>query len=246
VAEAVDLARRAGEMSLRWFRRAGLQVDRKEDGTPVTAADRAVERFLRDSIIRAHPDDGIVGEEEEARPSNSGRTWILDPIDGTKAFTRGVPLYANLLGIEDRAGSAVGVINIPALGQMVWAGRGRGCYLNGNPVHASDQRDLAGAYVSSSGYETWDEAALLAVKRAGAVLRTWGDGYGYLLVAIGAVDAMVDPVAERYDLAPMPVILAEAGGAFSDFHGRPGATGGSGVATNGHLHAQILSQLTGP
>jgi histidinol-phosphatase len=243
VAEAVDLARRAGDLSLRWFRTADLQVDRKGDGTPVTAADRAIERFLREEITRVHPDDGIVGEEDAARPSTSGRTWVLDPIDGTKAFTRGVPLYANLLAVEDSHGSAVGVVNIPALGQMVWAGRGRGCYLNGIAAHVSDRAQLAGAYVSSSGYENWDDDILLAVKRTGAVLRTWGDGYGYLLVATGAVDAMIDPGAERYDLAPMPVILAEAGGTFSDFHGRATADGGNAVATNGRLHAQLLDCL---
>jgi len=243
MAEAVDLVRRAGELSLRWFGTSHLQVDRKGDGTPVTEADRAVERFLRQEITRSHPDDGIVGEEEGPKASASGRTWVLDPIDGTKAFTRAVPLYANLLALEDEDGAAVGVVNIPALGEMVWAGRGRGCYLNGAPAHVSEQATLAGAYLSSSGYEAWDEEALLAVKRAGAVLRTWGDGYGYLLVATGRVDAMVDPDAARYDLAPMPVILAEAGGAFSDLRGQMTTTGGSAVATNGHLHPHLLACL---
>jgi histidinol phosphatase-like enzyme (inositol monophosphatase family) len=245
VEEAVDLARQAGELSLRWFRHADLQVDRKGDGTPVTEADRAVERLIRTYLAEAHPDDGIVGEEEAAVESASGRTWIIDPIDGTKAFTRGVPLYANLLALEDSFGSAVGVVNIPALGQMVWAGRGRGCWLNGQRCSVSDHSGLDGAYVSSSAYENWDEDALLAVRRSGASMRTWGDGYGYLLVATGAIDAMVDPSAERYDLAPMPVILAEAGGAFTDLAGRPTSTGGSAVATNGHLHASLLACLAG-
>ncbi|MDQ1393899.1 MAG: hypothetical protein QOF30_2876 [Acidimicrobiaceae bacterium] len=240
--EAVELVRRAGELSLSWFR-TDLRVEQKGDGTPVTEADRAVERFLRVEIGRAHPDDGIVGEEEESQASSSGRTWILDPIDGTKAFTRGVPLYANLLAIEDEYGSAVGVVNIPALGQLLWAGRGRGCFLNGVPARVSDRDTLDGAYCSSSGYESWNEASLLAVKRAGMVLRTWGDGYGFLLVASGRVDAMVDPAAERYDLAPMTVILAEAGGRFTDLSGRPTSTGGSGVATNGRIHDAVLDCL---
>ncbi len=245
VAEAVELARAAGELSLQWFRRGDLQVDRKGDGTPVTAADRAVERFLRTEIARSHPDDGIVGEEEAPRASASGRTWILDPVDGTKAFARGVPLFANLLALEDDHGSAVGVINIPALGEMVWAGRGRGCFWNGHPARVSDSPALAGAYVSSSAYENWDEAALLAVKRAGAMLRTWGDGYGYVLVATGRIDAMVDPAAERYDLAPMPVILGEAGGSFTDCGGACTTTGGSAVASNGRFHSELLACLTG-
>ncbi|MDQ1441393.1 MAG: hypothetical protein QOG97_1621, partial [Acidimicrobiaceae bacterium] len=177
--------------------------------------------------------------------SSTGRTWILDPIDGTKAFTRGVPLYANLLALEDEHGSAVGVINIPALGQLLWAARGQGCFLNGLPARVSDRDTLDGAYCSSSGYESWDEAALLAVKRAGMVLRTWGDGYGFLLVASGRVDAMVDPAAERYDLAPMAVILAEAGGRFTDLAGRPTTAGGSAVATNGRIHDALLGCLGG-
>ncbi|HEX3565755.1 MAG TPA: inositol monophosphatase family protein [Acidimicrobiales bacterium] len=243
VDEAVDLARRAGELSLRWFRTADLRIDRKGDGTPVTEADRAVERFLREEIGRSHPGDGIVGEEEAPVPSSSGREWVLDPIDGTKAFSRSVPLYANLLALDDEYGNAVGVINIPALGEMVWAGRGRGCFLNGAPARVSDRDTLDGAYVSSSGYESWADDALLNIKRAGAVLRTWGDGYGYLLVATGRIDAMVDPAAERYDLAPLPVILSEAGGAFSDYQGGPSSAGGSGVATNGRIHQQLLTCL---
>jgi histidinol-phosphatase len=220
VEQAVEWGRQAGVLSLRWFGAADLRVERKGDGTPVTEADRAVERFLREQIGRAYPDDGIIGEEEAARPSSNGRHWIIDPIDGTKAFSRGVPLFANLLALDDERGSAVGVVNVPALGEMVWAGRGRGCFRNGSPTQVSEQAALAGACLSSSGYEAWDEATLLRAKAAGVALRTWGDGYGYLLVATGQIDAMVDPCAERYDLAPMPVILAEAGGRFTDFSGQ--------------------------
>ncbi len=243
--EAVDLARRAGDLSLRWFQSADLQVDRKGDGSPVTEADRSVERFLREEISRRHPDDGLMGEEEAAVAGRSRRRWVMDPIDGTKAFTRGVPLYANLLALEDEHGPAIGVVNVPAIGEMVWAGRGRGCFCNDTPAQVSGQVVLDGAYVTTSGYEAWDDSALLAVKAAGAVLRTWGDGYGYLLVATGRVDAMVDPVAEVYDLAPVPVIMAEAGGRFSDFAGRDGIAGGNGVATNGRLHDRLLEALAG-
>jgi histidinol-phosphatase len=245
--EACELIRRAGELSLRWFRSAGgLTVDVKDDGSPVTEADRAVERFLREEIGRRHPDDAIVGEEEAERPGTSGRRWIIDPIDGTKAFTRGVPLYANLLAVEDdELGGLVGIVNVPAIGEMVWAGRGCGCFFNGAVARVSLHASLAAAYVSSSGYENWDDGALLRLKGSGAHLRTWGDGYGYLLVATGRLDAMVDPEAERYDVAPMPVIMAEAGGRFSDLAGSPLATGGNGVATNGLVHEALLSTLAG-
>jgi len=245
VEEATELARRAGELSLRWFRSAGLRVDSKGDGTPVTEADRAVERFLREEIGRRYPDDGIVGEEEAEQHGVSGRGWIIDPIDGTKAFTRGVPLYANLLAVTDGDGVAVGVINVPAIGELVCAGRGGGCFFNGAAARVSDQASVDGACVTTSGFETWDDAALLRVKASGAALRTWGDGYGYLLVATGRLDAMVDPVAAVHDLAPMSVIMAEAGGRFSDFRGVDTIAGGSGVATNGLLHDGLLAVLAG-
>jgi histidinol phosphatase-like enzyme (inositol monophosphatase family) len=239
------MARAAGELTLGHFRRGGVMVERKADGTPVTDADRAAERLLRDELASRHPDDGVYGEEEAETPGRSTRRWIIDPIDGTKAFVRGVPTFANLLAMEDEHGPALGVINLPALGETVYAGRGLGCFTNGTAAAVSDRRDLQGGYLCSSAFDDWDEATLLAVKRSGLRMRTWGDGYGYALVATGRVDAMVDPVAALYDLAPMPVILAEAGGCFSDWSGRSGAAGGNGVASNGHLHPALLDVLSG-
>ncbi|MGE3622052.1 MAG: inositol monophosphatase family protein, partial [Acidimicrobiia bacterium] len=240
---AVAILREAGELTLRWFRSADLEVERKGDGTPVTAADRAAERLIRERLSAQFPDDGILGEEEAPVPSRSGRRWILDPIDGTKAFTCGVPLYSNLLALEDAHGIAVGVVNIPALGEAVWAGRGRGARDDRGPVHVSDQPVLDGAFVTSSGMSTWTTGRIEALHAAGAQLRTWGDGYGYLLVATGRVAAMVDPVVEPYDVGPMPVLLAEAGGRFTDLSGRTRIDGGSGVATNGHVHDELLAVL---
>ncbi len=132
--EAVALAREAGEHTLGWFGTDDLVVDRKGDGTPVTEADRAAERLIRTRFAAVHPDDAIIGEEEDDRPGTSGRRWIIDPIDGTKAFTHGVPLYSTLLAVEDEHGPAVGVIELPALGETVYAGRGLGCFRNGTPV----------------------------------------------------------------------------------------------------------------
>jgi histidinol-phosphatase len=244
--EAVALTRAAGELTLRWFRTKGLPVDRKGDGTPVTEADRAAERLLREEIERRHPDDAILGEEEAPKPGTSGRTWIIDPIDGTKAFTRGVPLYSNLLAVDDGEGPAVGVINLPALGETVYAGRGLGCFSDGERVAVSGTAHLHRAYVSSSSFRLWDTGALLAMRRAGADLRTWGDGYGYALVAAGRIDVMIDPVAAHWDLAPMPVILSEAGGRFSTWDGSEDPRGGSAVASNGALHDEVLALLAGP
>jgi histidinol phosphatase-like enzyme (inositol monophosphatase family) len=242
---AVDMARRAGELTLGHFRAPNRAVDQKDAGTPVTAADRGAERLLRELIDERFPDDTIIGEEEAEHTGTSGRRWVLDPIDGTKAFTRGVPLYSTLLAFEDEHGPAIGVINLPALGEAVYAGRGLGCFSNGVPVHVSDVATVDGSYLSSSSFSHWDEDALLAVKRGGAELRTWGDGYGFALVATGRMDAMVDPSAAYYDLAAMPVILHEAGGRFTDVSGGERADGGSGVATNGKLHDELLGLLGG-
>jgi histidinol-phosphatase len=242
---AVDVAREAGEATLRWFRASDLAVDSKADGTPVTAADRTAERLVRERLGDRFPEDGILGEEEPEAVGTSGRRWYVDPIDGTKAFTRGVPLYSTLLALDDEHGPAIGVIVLPALRQAVYAGRGLGCWADGVPARVSVTPGLDGAYLSSSSYTHWDDPLLLAVKRAGCELRTWGDGYGYALVATGRVDAMVDPVVEVYDVAPMPVILAEAGGRFTSLAGEPGATGGSGLATNGLLHDELLALLGG-
>ena len=240
---AVDVAREAGESTRRWFQSRDLAVDSKADGTPVTAADRHAERLVRERIGDRFPDDGVLGEEEPETEGTSGRRWIVDPIDGTKAFTHGVPLYSTLLALDDEHGPAVGVIVLPALGQAVYAGRGLGAWCDGEPARVSATPSLDGALLTTSSYSHWPEADLLGVKRAGCEMRTWGDGYGYALVATGRVEAMVDHVVEVYDVAPMPVILAEAGGRFTGLAGASGAAWGSGVATNGVVHDELLTVL---
>lgn len=240
---AVALTQAAGLRTLRWFRADDLAVEQKLDGTPVTAADRDAERFLREQLAEAFPGDGVLGEEEAATASRTGRRWIIDPIDGTKAFACGVPLYSNLLALEDEHGIAVGVVHLPALGETVWAGRGLGCWSDRGRARVSDHRSLAGAYVMSSSFSHWPPGRVAALEEAGAVLRTWGDGYGFALVATGRVAAMVDPVVAPYDIGPMPVLLAEAGGRFTDLQGEATIESGSGLASNGHLHADLLALL---
>jgi histidinol-phosphatase len=242
---AVSMLREAGELTLAWFRSPDLEVERKGDGTPVTAADKEAERFLRERISSRFPHDAILGEEEDDVSGTSGRRWIIDPIDGTKAFTHGVPLYTNLLAIEDGDGPAIGVINMPALGETVYAGRGLGCFCNGSPTRVSTRDRVAGSYLSTSGFTHWTDEMMAAARLARAQLRTWGDGYGFALVATGRIDAMCDPTAALWDVAPMPVILAEAGGRFSDLEGRPGPDGGNGLATNGLVHDEWLERFAG-
>src|SRR5207237_1261864 len=202
---AVDLAREAGKLTLKWFRSPDLAIDSKGDGTPVTDADRAAERFVRERLAEAYPDDAVLGEEEPDVTGTSGRRWIVDPIDGTKAFTHGVPLYCTLLAMEDEHGAAVGVIDVPALEETVYAGRGLGCFCNGQPAHVNDRAAVRGAYLMTSGLGSWNDEALDAVRDAGLFIRTWGDGYGYVLVATGRVEAMVDPIAATWAIAAMPV-----------------------------------------
>src|SRR5438552_11569370 len=161
---AVDLARRGGDLTLRWFRSAELAVVRKSDGTPVTDADRASERLIRGELERLRPDDAILGEEEAERPGTSGVRWFVDPLDGTKAFTRGVPLYSTLVAVNDEHGPAIGVIHLPALGETVYAGRGLGCFCNGTVARVSDRDRVRGSYLTTSGFDYWTEESLAAVR----------------------------------------------------------------------------------
>lgn len=239
---ALSLARAAGRLTLDHFRK-DVEVERKHDGTPVTVADRAAEAFVRAELARRFPADAIVGEEGDDRPGTSGRRWIIDPIDGTKSFIHGVPLYTTLLAVEDQEGPAVGVIVVPALGEAVWAGRGIGCWHDGAPARVSSTTQLADATICTSGIDGWPSEMRDRLLDLPVLLRTWGDGYGYALVATGRVDAMVDPDASLWDLAPMPVIVHEAGGRFTALDGTASLTAGSGLATNGALHDAVLAAL---
>lgn len=240
---AVGIVREAGTYTLSHFQSTTLDVVRKADGSPVTAVDHYVEHLLRGRISDEFPDDSIQGEEHDDREGTSGRRWVIDPIDGTESFMRGVGLYANLLYFEDEYGPAVGVINIPALNEMVWAGRGLGAWFNGTPCQVSATDDLAGAALSTSGYELWAPDMLERARRSKMLLRTWGDGYGYLLVATGRIDAMVDPVVHYWDIAPCEVIIPEAGGRLSAVDGTSAMDAGSAIATNSVLHDEIIAML---
>lgn len=241
---ATELAAEAGEMTLQYFRSASLDVDLKGDGTPVTAADRAVERMIRERLASLYPDDAVVGEEHDDTVGTSGRTWIIDPIDGTQSFVSGVPLYATLVAVVDEHGPAVGVTNIPALGEIVAAGRGLGCTYNGRATQVSAESDLQSATVTCSGIDYMPAEATAALAASGASFRTWGDGYGYVLVATGRVAAMIDaPGLSIWDVAPMNVIIPEAGGTITSWSGEALPQGGSTIATNGKMHDELRAIL---
>lgn len=242
---AVDVVRQAGELTMTHFRATELEIIRKADGSPVTLADQGAEDLMRRLISARFPDDTILGEEGGEIVGTSGRRWVIDPIDGTEAFTHGVALYSNLLYLEDEHGPAVGVINIPAIGEMCWAGRGLGCFLNGIPCSVSTKGDLAGSVLSTSGFDYWDPEMLQRTRRSGMQMRTWGDGYGYLLVASGRIEVMVDPAINFWDIAPCLVIIPEAGGTLSRIDGATDVELTSCVATNGVVHDQAIKALNG-
>ena len=246
LAAAESFALEAGAVTLRHF---GGWVDHedKADGTPVTLADREAELLIRNRIDQRYPDHGVLGEEHgETRPGASVR-WIVDPIDGTRSFMRGVPLYGVLLGIEIEGEPAVGVAHFPALSETVAAGRGLGCRWNGRPCRVSSVDRVSDALVL-----TTDPARVLTeptgpgwerLQAEAALSRTWGDCYGHALVATGRADLMVDPILSAWDAAPLLTILTEAGGRFTDLAGRETIHGGSGVSSNGTLHEEVLRLL---
>jgi len=245
---ALELARNAGTITLQHFGPT-VASDTKSDGTPVTVADRAAETFLRKEIELRFPEHGILGEEYgETRPQAPIR-WILDPIDGTRSFVRGVPLFGVLIGIEAQGEPVVGVAHFPALNDTVGAARGIGCFWNGNQARVSAVGTLAEA-----GAMATDPADLLEgpiadgwerLVRETSLARTWGDCYGHILVATGRAEIMVDPILSPWDAAPFVPILSEAGGRFTDLEGRAWSDGGSGVSTNGILHDRVLALLRG-
>ena len=235
---AVDLARGAGEITLQYFRKKP-ETSTKSDGSYVTIADREAESYLRRRIAEVFPDDGILGEEEGELQGTSGRRWILDPIDGTFAFVHGVPLYGVLIAVEIGGEMAVGVVNIPALGEIVSAAKGVGCFLNAEPARVSSTTELKDALLLSTSFGRGTE---LLQERA-KVSRTWGDCYGYVLVATGRADVMLDPVMNLWDCAPLLPIMEEAGGTFTDWRGVRTVDGGNSIATNGVLFEEVMSLI---
>ena len=245
LASADALTRRAGELALQGFRRADLAVDRKSDGTVVTAYDRAVERLLREGIAAAFPGDGVLGEEEGDVVGTTGRRWILDPIDGTSPYSRGVVTWGVLVALEDEHGVLLGITACPWAGETVSAGRGLGCTMNGRPARASAREDVPGSMLATSGIEHWAPGTLDHLARAGVKVRTWGNAYGLALAATGRVDAFFDARVHPWDVAPAPVLMAEAGGCFATLDGSGALTSGTALLCGEPLLAPLLDLLRG-
>jgi histidinol phosphatase-like enzyme (inositol monophosphatase family) len=241
---AVDIGRGAGQITLDYFKKAP-ETSTKSDGSFVTIADREAESYLRRRILEQFPDDGILGEEEGERGGTSGHRWIIDPIDGTFSFVHGVPFYGVLIALEIQNELAVGVINTPAVDEIVYAANGIGCFLNGKPARVSTAARLDDALLLCTDFSACERygfgKATEVLQSKAKTSRTWGDCYGYVLVATGRADVMFDPVMNVWDCAALLPILEEAGGTFTDFRGARTATGGNAIATNGLLFDEVMT-----
>lgn len=249
---AIDAARQAGAATMSWFQSADLVADGKSDGSPVTQADRAAERLIRDLVARKYPQDGVLGEEYPPTEGTSGRTWIVDPIDGTMSFVRGVPLFGTMLACMNRGEPEIGVIAMPALDEWVAAEVGAGCwwYRQGrgpDRARVSDHDDLKGAMLLTTSMEYYrDEAQKHAWARfvgKGAHNRGWSDCYAFVLLATGRADAVVEPGVKLWDVAAIPPIINEAGGVWTDIDGTHDLEAGSIIASNGHIHGAVVEVM---
>jgi histidinol phosphatase-like enzyme (inositol monophosphatase family) len=241
-----EVARLAGSTALQHFKR-GLAVETKADGSPVTIADRASEAAAREWIERRFPDDGILGEEFGATRADASCRWLLDPIDGTKTFVRGVPLWGTLVAVTVGESVLAGAAHFPAVDERLVAAPGAGCWWNGARCRVSEVGALESATVLATDERFLERpdrgARWRALSARAAVARSWGDCYGYLLVATGRAEAMTDPVLSPWDSAALQPLVTEAGGVFTDWEGRATAFGGSAIATNAALAADIREAL---
>lgn len=244
---AVDAARAAGRSVMRHFGGGEIAVERKDDGSPVTIADRAGEELLRARLADRCPDDGILGEEFGVVDGSSGRRWTLDPIDGTVSFVHGVPLFGTLVGLLEGDRAVLGVIHLPALGETVHAAEGLGCLWEreggSREARVSTAGTLAGSAVLATDFGRLPDDAFARLRAAASPLRTWGDCYGHALVATGRAAAMIDPRMHPWDSVPLQPVVEEAGGRFTTLAGEPLPDGGSAVSTNGRVHEALLALL---
>jgi histidinol-phosphatase len=248
---ALRMADAADAITLARFRATDLRVTRKPDRTPVTDADTAAEDALRRIIEAERPGDAVLGEERGGTVPESGRGWVLDPIDGTKNFSRGMPAWASLIALTVHGEPVVGVASAPALGRRWWAATGEGAWTSDAPgelprrISVSGVTDVADAYVSTTDIRTFVQQGRrdhwLRLVDTCWETRAFGDFWQHCLVAEGVIDVAVEPAANSWDLAALVPILAEAGGTLTDLSGTPTFAGGDGLSTNGAVHAAVLT-----
>ncbi len=244
---ALDVCRQAGEVALRHLQQ-GVTAQMKADETPVTVADQECERLIRESLARTFPSDDVLGEEEGASNTSAAlRKWIIDPIDGTYNYMRGIPIFATLLALEQSGEVVLGVVHAPALNETYWAERGGGAYKNGDRIHASGVQELASAQLNfgtpkrilQAGYwESFSELVTLTYRQRG-----FGDYLGFAHVFDGRAEAMIEIGVKPWDLAPMKIIAQESGGLFSDLDGGSSIYKGDCLVSNAAVHEPILKVL---
>ncbi len=246
---ALDAAWQAGRITLGYYQ-TNMAADRKADNSMVTIADKLAEQKLRQLIEERWPDHGIIGEEYGDSNSDAPYTWTIDPIDGTRSFVSGVPLFSTLVALLDGNRPLVGVIHLPALNETIYAARGDGCYWNGRRVHVSSIDKLEDAMLLISGLNHFTSAEQVEgwqkLIDATYAQRTWGDAYGYALVASGRAEIMVDPAMHLWDCGPMQVILEEAGGHFTDWRGNATIHAGESIVTNEALFEPVMELIGQP
>jgi histidinol-phosphatase len=244
---ALQLADASDVVTMRHYRARTLVVERKPDKTEVTVADRDTESVIRDMLRQHRPADGILGEEHGTIAGTNGCRWIVDPIDGTSNYVRGVPLWATLIALERDGQLVVGVASCPALGKRWWGGVGLGAFVNGEAMHVSGIAALDESFLSYVESPSWDDkgfrAGITELRQGVHRERAFGDFWQHMLVAEGAIDVAVEAVVSLWDLAAVQVIVEAAGGTFTDLHGDARADRGSAVSTNGLLHQQVLKVL---
>ncbi len=240
---AITTVKAAGDITLQYFGN-NPDVELKPDQTPVTQADKACEAAIISCIQKHFPDDTILGEESGEIAGKSEFKWILDPIDGTKSFIHGIPIYATLLGVEKAGECVVGVAYAPAMNELTYASKGGGCYINGEPVAVSEIGNLDKSmlfYTSFRGFYNCDMHELfLQLMHRTELQRGLPDYYGHILIAKGCGEVMVEPLVSPWDIAALKVIIEEAGGRLTDFDGRPTIYSGCAVTSNGKVHDEVL------
>lgn len=245
---AVDTAFEAGRLTLAHFQ-TGVRPDFKPDGTEVTVADREAEALVRTRIARTYPDHDVVGEELDDKETGASHRWYVDPVDGTKAFVHGVPLYAVLIGLEIEGEPAVGAAYFPALNEMLSAATGLGCLWNGRRSRVSEAKSLAGGIAAFTDAKSMEEHGrgeeFSRVRRAAGACRGWSDAYGHALVATGRAELMLDPKLHPWDCAPFVPILRESGGYFGSWSGEETIRGGEGISTTRELLPEVLRLVGG-
>ena len=250
VSLALQMADQADALTLDRYGALDLRIETKPDLTPVTDADKSAEELLRGLLATHRPDDAVFGEEFGGTAETSGRQWVLDPIDGTKNFVRGVPVWSTLIALLDDGVPVVGVVSAPALHRRWWAGSGEGAFTSAGGatrrISVSGVDSLDAASLSFSDLTGWEERRSRFLELLDTVwrVRGYGDFWSYCLVAEGAVDIVAEPEVKLWDLAPLDILVREAGGTFTNLDGSPGPDGGSAIATNGLLHAAALAKLT--